>query len=277
RALSQNFGGARQARMRLLREVDILLACDDTELAALANIAQARRVRAGTQLLRAGEQAAGLWIIEAGEVLASQGTTVRQELHRGSALGGEELVEGRQADLSYRTSVDTELLFIPAAELADLIREAAPHAANAHDSVETMRLLERVHMFAQLPRATLRLLTLAADVRQYAPRDVIIRQGVPSGQFFVIKQGHAAVIARSDQANGTSPLRVVARLGPEEFFGELELVDGSPPRANVVAETALLALAIPHEAVRALALGDNAAANSLAQVSSGRMLALREP
>jgi putative peptide zinc metalloprotease protein len=71
-------------------------------------------------------------------------------------------------------------------------------------------------------------------------------------------------------------LRQVAQLGPEEFFGELELLRGTPPVANVVAVTPLIALALPHAAVQALLLGDGGMARGLEQVGTGRLIALRQ-
>ena len=273
RTLSSAFGDAQHARMRLLREVDLLLGCSDGELSALARDAQTVQLRAGERLLRAGEPVPGVWIIEAGEVLAKQGDSVLRELHRGQTFGAKELAAATPALLNYRASVNSTLLFISAAELQPMLTPRSPAEVG---SVATLRLLERVPLFAQLPRTTLRALAQASVAKSYAPREAIIRQGVPSGTFFVITSGHAAVLTRApDQADGSRQLRVVARLGPEEFFGELELLDGTPPRAHVIAESALTALAIPHATVRTLVLGDSTASSGLHQVSSGRMLALR--
>ena len=61
-----------------------------------------------------------------------------------------------------------------------------------------------------------------------------------------------------------------------EFFGELELLRGTPPLASVVAATPLVALALPHAAVQAFILGDGRVARGLEQVGTGRLIALRE-
>jgi putative peptide zinc metalloprotease protein len=116
-----------------------------------------------------------------------------------------------------------------------------------------------------------------AQQRHFEARSVIVRQGQPSGTFYIIKQGRAAVLARSEPKGDVAPkLRPIAQLGPEEFFGELELLRGTPPVANVVAVTALVALALPHAAVQALLLGDGGMARGLEQVGTGRLIALRQ-
>ncbi|KAB8140129.1 cyclic nucleotide-binding domain-containing protein [Chloroflexia bacterium SDU3-3] len=276
RELSGAFGDAMVGRMRLLREVEALLACDDDELLALARSARTQRLRAGEALLHAGDAPPGVWIVEAGEVLGRDGETVVAELHRASAVGVDELTSQRAAAHSFYTSVESTLLFIPAAELIALIREAAPHAAQAADSAAVLRLLERVPIFADLPRGALRSLAQLAEQRSFAPRSVIIRQDKPSGVLYVIQEGGAAVMVRAgEDERGQQRLRLVNRLGAEEFFGELELIDGTPPRAYVLAATELRVLALPHQAVRALAMGNTATARGLEQVGSARKLELR--
>ena len=275
--LSSAFGDMRATRLRLLRQVDLFLNCDDAELAALVHSLQEQNVPAGAVLLEAETPAPGLWVIEAGEILALRGAQEVAELHRGDAFGAQELLEARPAERTYRASVDSSLLFIPAAEFRELVREQAPHAGDALESAARLRLLERVPLFADLPRNTLRGLAHVAQQRRFPARSVIVRQGRPSGMFYIIKEGRAAVLARSaPQGNAPPQIRPVAQLGPEEFFGELELLRGTPPLASVVAITPLVVLALPHAALQALILGDGNVAKGLEQVGSGRLLALRQ-
>lgn len=276
RELSSAFGDVRAARLRLLRQVDQLLACDDDELAALAHAIEEQHLPAGALLLRAGEQPAGVWVIEAGEVLASQAGRAPAELHRGDAIGAEGLAGEQPSLASYQATIACELLFIPAAEYRALIPQAAAQTRAAADTVARLKLLERVPMFADLPRNTLRGLANVAQRREFATRSVVVRQGVPSGVFYIIQAGRAAVFARSDAAPGdTGKLHPIAQLGPEEFFGELELLRGSPPVASVVAATPLTVLALPHAAVHAFIVGDGRIASGLEQVGTGRLIALR--
>lgn len=272
RVLSDAFGGLRARRLRLLRQVDLLLACDDDELAALAHVIEERRVAAGVALLREGDTAAGVWVIEAGEVLVTQDGAVLEELHRSAAFGASELLDQRAAERTYRTTVPALLLFIPASDFVRLARTGAPHAAEGREVVEVLRLLERVPLFADMPRNLLRGLAAVAERRRYVPRAVIVRQGQPSGTFFVIREGAAGVLVH-DQRLGK--LRPVARLGPQEFFGELELLRDAPPVATVIALTMLEVVALPHAAIRELVLGDGGAAWRLEQVGTGRLVSLR--
>lgn len=276
RELSSSFGDTRSSRLRLLRQVELFTSCDDDELAALAHTIHEQRVGPDTILLRSGHQLPGVWIIEAGEVLMLRDSKEINELHRGDAFGAHELLEGRPSDATYKTTVSTMLLFIPASEYQGLSQSQAPHAAEAIESSAVVRLLERVPLFAELPRNTLRGLAHIVDRRQVGPKTVVVRQGMPSGVFYIIQHGQAAIITREQRPDGTTSVpRIVATIGPKEFFGELELLHGTPPVANVLTTTTTVLLALPHDAIRALLLGDGGMAKSLEQIGTGRLLSLR--
>jgi putative peptide zinc metalloprotease protein len=277
RDLSGALGDVRAARLRLLRQVDLFLNCDDDELEALAHGIEEQRVPAGAVLLREGHPAPGMWIVEAGEVAALRGEQVEAELHRGDAFGAHELLQDLVSDQEYRATVSSSLLFIPADEFRALSAERAPHAAEALEAAATLKLLEQVPLFTDLPRNTLRGLAMVAEQLHLEPRRVIIRQGASSGVFYIIRQGRAAVVVREQAPDGAAQIRRVAQLGPREFFGELELLHGTPPVANVVSATPMVLLALPHEAIRALLLGDGAMARGMEQIGTGRLLDLRAP
>ncbi|HEX9549568.1 MAG TPA: cyclic nucleotide-binding domain-containing protein [Candidatus Limnocylindrales bacterium] len=64
---------------------------------------------------------------------------------------------------------------------------------------------------------------------------VIARQGEIGTGFFVVVAGSVRVVRDG---------KVLASLGPGEFFGELSVLDGRPRNAMVAAETATTCLAI---------------------------------
>jgi putative peptide zinc metalloprotease protein len=289
--LSRSFGSARSARIRLLRQVDLFAACDDDELAELAAALQPRRVPAGHEVLARGAAPPGLWIVEAGEILAWEDRQTVDELHRGEVFGIADprskaadsapqsaIFHLQSAACSYRATVESDLLFLPAAEFQRLLREEKSHTAEGLELLRVLRLLERVPLFADMPRHTLRGLARVAERREVAPRTIIVRQGQPSGTFYIIKQGQAAVVVRGAAAEdgAAGAAKVVSQLGPEEFFGELELLRGIPPVASVVAIGPVVLLALPHEAIAALLVGSASVARGLEQVGTGRLIDLRE-
>lgn len=288
--LSRAFGSAQQARLRLLRQVDLFMACNDDELIALASTLQTRRVSAGYELLAAGEMPAGIWIIEAGEVAVWHAHAVVEELHRGDSFGVGEHAEmltrdsansqlsPRPARASYRTTIASTLLFLPTPDFQQLLRERTPHAAEGLETITLVQLLERVPLFAEVPRHTLRRLARIGQRLEIPPRTIMVRQGQPSGTFYIIKRGYAAVVLRTPveaaHALGRAT-RVVAQLGPEEFFGEIELLRGTAPVASVVSITPMVMLALPHAALAALLMGSDGAVQKIERVGTGRLLHLR--
>jgi CRP-like cAMP-binding protein len=68
----------------------------------------------------------------------------------------------------------------------------------------------------------------------------ILRQGLSGSAFYVILDGDASVVVDGTQR---------ARLGRGEFFGEVSILLGEPPTADIVALRPLRCLALPGSAV----------------------------
>lgn len=64
----------------------------------------------------------------------------------------------------------------------------------------------------------------------------VLRQGLSGSSFFVIMDGEAAILVDGVQ---------VATLGRGEFFGEVSILLGEPPTADVVAVRPLRCVALP--------------------------------
>jgi putative iron-dependent peroxidase len=91
----------------------------------------------------------------------------------------------------------------------------------------TLPLLRGVPLFESLDTTQLRRLAeLSSSVRASAG-DVILEQGSPGDEFFVVVAGHVSI-----EREG----RRLARLGAGDFFGEIALIDGRSRTASVVAD-----------------------------------------
>jgi putative peptide zinc metalloprotease protein len=272
--LSRAFGDVRESRRRLLRQVEIFAVCDDRELNELSATLESRRAAAGQLLLAAGAAPSGLWIVEAGEVAVKESGELVSELHRGDFFGevGGDL--GQVTSQSYRATIESDLLFLPGTEIERMLKEVAPHAGEGVALLAIVRLLERIPLFQGVPRTALHDLAVHAERVEHPARTVIVRQGTPSGRFYLIESGRAAVVRLAPENTSGKP-QVIAQLGPEEFFGELELLRGDPPMASVISATPLTMLSIPHPVIGAMLAGTGDLARSLEQVGTGRMLMLR--
>lgn len=66
---------------------------------------------------------------------------------------------------------------------------------------------------------------------------VIIGEGEPGNRMFFLTSGHVAVV----KGHGTMQAVTLARLGPDQFFGEMSLVESVVRSASVVADDAVTA------------------------------------
>jgi CRP-like cAMP-binding protein len=96
--------------------------------------------------------------------------------------------------------------------------------------------LAMVPLFSGLAPRYLRRLADLTEEQRYMEGARVVREGDVGDTFYVILEGQAKVV----NASG----RVVNRLRPGDFFGEISLFDGGPRTASVVADTPLTMLAL---------------------------------
>jgi CRP-like cAMP-binding protein len=82
--------------------------------------------------------------------------------------------------------------------------------------------------------------------RQALAFEVIVRQGEPGDEFFIIEDGRVQV--ELDDASETGEPVPLAQLGPGDYFGELALLTDAPRNATVVALTDCALLSMTREA-----------------------------
>ncbi len=102
------------------------------------------------------------------------------------------------------------------------------------------RVLAEVEMFAGLQPARIEAALRAARIVAMQPGEVIIRQGDPADNFYVIVEGEVEVTQTPDvPTEGVTPddgkARVLRRLGRGQFFGEIGLLSRVPRTATVTA------------------------------------------
>ena len=97
-------------------------------------------------------------------------------------------------------------------------------------------VLARLALFADLDRPELESVAHAFDEEVFAEGRRVIRQGLGGGGFYLVLEGDARVVIDGGER---------ARLGRGEFFGEVSLLGGEPPTADVVATSVLRCLVVP--------------------------------
>jgi CRP-like cAMP-binding protein len=95
--------------------------------------------------------------------------------------------------------------------------------------------LSNVRLFSALSKRELSTLGRVSDQVQVPAGKVVVQEGTPGHEFFLIIDGRATVKRNN---------RKVATLGPGQYFGELALLDRAPRNATVVAEEPLTLLVL---------------------------------
>ncbi|MDH4168731.1 MAG: cyclic nucleotide-binding domain-containing protein [Acidimicrobiia bacterium] len=88
--------------------------------------------------------------------------------------------------------------------------------------------LKNINIFSECSGRELKAISrLITQVRKRAGSDLTV-EGQPGREFLIIVEGQATVRRKG---------KVIARLGPGDFFGELAVVAGVPRTATVTADT----------------------------------------
>ncbi len=90
--------------------------------------------------------------------------------------------------------------------------------------------LKAISIFAECSSKELKSISRLLTEVEVKPGAVLTRQGEPGREFMIINEGQATV--RRDG-------KVLATLGPGDFFGELAVIAGVPRNATITADTTM--------------------------------------
>ena len=117
-------------------------------------------------------------------------------------------------------------------------------------------------LFADLGRPQLEAAAHILTEESFPPGQRILRQGFAGSGFYVILDGEVSV-----RVDGTD----VARLGKSDFFGEISLLLGEPPIADVTAVSSVRALQLGGPGLREFLLAHPTVMYRMLQVISRRL------
>jgi len=117
-------------------------------------------------------------------------------------------------------------------------------------------------MFADLSTAQLQQVAHTFDEAVYPEGERILRQGLTGSGFFIILEGEAAIVVDGQQR---------ATLGRGEFFGEVSILLGEPPVADVVALHPMRCLILSGPAVKDFLVAHPAVMYRMLQAQARRL------
>lgn len=164
----------------------------------------------------------------------------------------------------------SSLLMGPAllSKAVEVLRQAiAPMRESLRESLPPP-MVPKLPLFSELSRKGLRTLIEAFDVRVAPAGGVLIEEGSPGTEAFIVARGELEV--RRTHPDGSHV--VLARLQNGQVFGEMALVSRAPRAASVVASRPSLVLAAPVEALENVASRAPEVGEQLATFCRERML-----
>jgi CRP-like cAMP-binding protein len=100
---------------------------------------------------------------------------------------------------------------------------------------DALELLSSLSLFADLGGPQLEAISHIFEETTFAPGQRILRQGITGSNFYVVVDGEASVKINGEER---------ASVGRGDFFGEMSLLLGSAPTADVTALTPLRCLVL---------------------------------
>jgi cGMP-dependent protein kinase len=137
---------------------------------------------------------------------------------------------------------------------------------------QTLQFLANVQLLKRLPKDQHPQLAAAMDRAEFPAGHVVIKQGDPGAEFFVIKSGEARVDVTTDGTTNT-----VARLKAGDYFGEIALLRDEPRAATIVAESALNTFKITRQKFQELGLNEKLQFAARKAVGGGRNRVVAKP
>lgn len=138
----------------------------------------------------------------------------------------------------------------------------------------TQYLLTWIPAFQTLTNEELDALSDRLTRQSYNAGEIVIRQGEPATECFVVVTG-TAVVAYQDRAGAS--LRTVAMLKTGDLFGEIALIQGTVRSASVTAAEPLECLVLPGEVLQHLLESNHAFALGLLRMAVSRLSEIQRP
>jgi CRP-like cAMP-binding protein/predicted ThiF/HesA family dinucleotide-utilizing enzyme len=142
-------------------------------------------------------------------------------------------------------TVDVPTLVRPRREQFRAAKRSRSLSRSVRSLVRDLRGRGRLGVYSPLDDVWFDAIRDSAEERLWEQGSVIVRQGDPGDDFFVILEGEIQV--ELEDESGEREPEIIARLGPGEYFGELALLAGKPRNASIVAATRCVVLRVERE------------------------------
>lgn len=243
--LTELFAATEPARGLAPAVTPLLSAVGPEAFAALAELAPLRVFDQGATIVREGEAGQTMYLMGMGRVLVYAADALGSRVYLSAMSAGDFFGENSFFTRAPRSATVEAVEHVEAFEidqdLYDTLMAGTPQASGVLLQFYKERivdaLLAKSPVFGLLPTEARRELVGMFSLREFAAGAVIIEEGDPSDNIFLIKNGHAEV---STSKGG--PRTHLSTIGPGSLFGEVAAVRHISRTARVTAKTPLEAL-----------------------------------
>ncbi len=127
--------------------------------------------------------------------------------------------------------------------------------------------LRQVEFLKGLTDEELRVLLPTIAVRQFGAGEMLVRQGDQGDTLYVVRHGMVDVIAHTPDGNS----RLLAQLGPTNYFGEGTLMTGEPRTADIRAASDVEVIEMDREGLRRLFKEHPESATQISEIVAVRL------
>ena len=218
-----------------LGTLTFLSGIEEQSLGAVARRLVPLEKKKGEFIVEEGQPPEALFVVESGQVHlhSSEEGGDFSELGAGETFGEMALLTGKPHARSAQAASDTMLWALPVAEFESLTEErpdirlalsqSIHEPLTGQDMGRAVERLSTISLFADLPEDVLWAVAQRMLLRHVPAGEEIFAQGSPGDALYLIDNGQVEIL--SDSQTGRT---VLARLGMDEFFGEMALLTGKP-------------------------------------------------
>ncbi|GBM54555.1 cAMP-dependent protein kinase regulatory subunit [Araneus ventricosus] len=210
-------------------EKNVLFAhLDDTERSDIFDAMFPVVHKAGEIIIQQGDQGDNFYVIDQGEVEVFVNGQLVTTIGDGGSFGELALIYGTPRAATVKAKTDIKLWAIDRDTYRRILMGSTIRKRKMYQEfLSKVSVLESLDEWEKLTVAD------ALEPVQFNDGDVIVEQGQPGDDFYIIEDGTAVVLQRRSDSE---PQVEVGHLGPGDYFGEIALLLDRPRAATVKAK-----------------------------------------
>jgi len=181
----------------------------------------------GDTIIKQGDEGDNFYIIDEGEVDVFVNGNHVTTIGEGYGFGELALIYGQPRAATVTAKTDCKLWAIDRDTYRRILMGSTIRKRKMYEE-----FLSKVSILSNLDKWERLTIADALVPASFNDGDVIVQQGQPGDDFYIIVEGAAVVYQRRSD---DSPQQEVGRLGPSDYFGEIALLLDRPRAATVVA------------------------------------------